>query len=45
MEENESKYAFIAFQFLLRIGTFQWVTAEKNKINSLAFYSPLRLRA
>ena len=31
MKRNESKIAFICFHFLLRIGTFQWVTADLNK--------------
>jgi hypothetical protein len=31
MKGNKSKIAFICFHFLLRIGTFQWVTADSNK--------------
>jgi hypothetical protein len=30
MQGNESKFAFIYFYFLFRIGTFQWVAREKN---------------
>jgi hypothetical protein len=30
MQINESKFAFIYFHFLFRIGTFQWVAREKN---------------
>jgi hypothetical protein len=43
MKANESKFALIYFHLFLRIGTFQWVTFEKNIKNCLAFYSPLRL--
>jgi hypothetical protein len=31
MKTNERKIAFISFQKLFRIGTFQWVTADSNK--------------
>jgi hypothetical protein len=31
MKGNERKFPFISFHFLFRIGTFQRVTAEKNK--------------
>jgi hypothetical protein len=31
MKTNESKMAFIGFHLFFRIGTFQWVTSEKNK--------------
>jgi hypothetical protein len=31
MKANERKIAFISFQKLFRIGTFQWVTADSNK--------------
>jgi hypothetical protein len=33
MHIKESKIAFICFLLFLRIGTFQWVTAEGNKKN------------
>jgi hypothetical protein len=31
MKANERKIAFICFQKLFRIGTFQWITADSNK--------------
>jgi hypothetical protein len=43
MKANESYFAFNTFHLFLRIGTFQWVTFEKNIKNCPAFYSPLRL--
>jgi hypothetical protein len=45
MKGNESKFAFISFQGFLRIATFQWVTAEKNKKFSRRVNSPRGLCA
>jgi hypothetical protein len=45
MKANESKIAFICFHLFFRIGTFQRVTAEKNKKFSRRLNSPPRLCA
>jgi hypothetical protein len=41
MKENERKIAFICFYLFFGIGTFQWVTANKNK-KKLCRFPPTR---
>jgi hypothetical protein len=45
MKINESKIAFIYFHLFFGIGTFQRVTAEKNKNSSPDLANPFRLQA
>src|SRR5580692_10679066 len=42
---NKRKIAFICFHYFFRIGTFQWVTAEKDKKVFSPFGSRLRFCA
>jgi hypothetical protein len=44
MQINESKIAFICFYLFFGIGTFQWVTADKNKKIFCRFRRPGRLK-